>query len=95
MVLPSDHFKRDFQTLPETIKRSAEKALRLILTNPISATLLSEPKRAKKMEGQLDAEGRKIWEARLTRGYRFTFVIDGDTYILRRVGSHDETLRRP
>ncbi len=47
------------------------------------------------MEGQFDVEGRKIWEARLTRGYRFTFVIDGDTYILRRVGSHDETLRRP
>jgi hypothetical protein len=41
------------------------------------------------MEGKRDLEGRDIWEARVTGGYRFTFVIEGDTYILRRVGAHD------
>ena len=47
------------------------------------------------MEGQRDPEGRDIWEARVTRAYRFTFVIDGDTYILRRVGPHEDVLRNP
>jgi hypothetical protein len=27
------------------------------------------------MEGQRDPEGRDIWEARVTQGYRFTFAI--------------------
>lgn len=46
------------------------------------------------MEGQRDPEGRDIWEARVTQGYRFTFAIEGDTYILYRVGPHDIE-RRP
>ena len=37
---------------------------------------------------------RDIWEGRITRGYRFTFQIAGDTYILRRIGTHD-ILRTP
>jgi mRNA interferase RelE/StbE len=89
-AIRSDYFKRDFQNLPEIIKRRAEKALRFILINFSHPSL-----RAKKMEGELDPDGREIWEARVTRGYRFTFAIDGDTYILRRIGPHDETLRRP
>ena len=36
------------------------------------------------MEGYKD-----IWEARVTGGYRFTFVIINGTYYLRRVGRHD------
>jgi hypothetical protein len=36
------------------------------------------------MEGTLS-----IWEARVTRSYRMTLEIRGDTYILRRVGPHD------
>jgi hypothetical protein len=44
---------------------------------------------AKKMEGHRDPEGRDIWEARVTKAYRMTFVVEGHTYILRRVGPHD------
>jgi hypothetical protein len=47
------------------------------------------------MEGQRESEGRDIWEARITQAYRFTFVIDQDTYILRRVGPHEDALRKP
>ena len=41
------------------------------------------------MEGQRDPEGRDIWEARVSRSHRFTFAIDGETYILYRIGPHD------
>ena len=71
------------------MKRSAEKALRLFAGNPRHRSL-----RTKKMGGQRDPEGRDIWEARVSRGYRFTFVFDGDTVILYRVGPHDIE-RRP
>jgi hypothetical protein len=37
---------------------------------------------------------REIWEGRITQGYRFTFQIVGDIYLLRRIGTHD-ILRRP
>jgi hypothetical protein len=36
----------------------------------------------------------EIWEGRVTTSYRFTFQIEGDTYILRKVGSH-EILKKP
>jgi hypothetical protein len=32
-------------------------------------------------KGQRDREGRDIWEARLSRGYLFTFALDGDTAV--------------
>ena len=80
----TDRFKRDFRDLPERIKRRAEQALRFL-----SANLRHPSLRAKKMEGQRDPQGRDIWEARISRGYRFTFAIDGDTYILYRIGPHD------
>ena len=80
----TDRFKRDFRDLPERIKRRAEQALRFL-----SANLRHPSLRAKKMEGQRDPQGRDIWEARVSRSHRFTFAIDGDTYILYRIGPHD------
>jgi len=80
----TDRFKRDFRDLPERTKRRAEQALRFL-----SANLRHPSLRAKKMEGQRDPQGRDIWEARVSRSHRFTFAIDGDTYILYRIGPHD------
>jgi len=37
----------------------------------------------------------RIWEMRAGRDIRITFEIAGDTYILRNVGHHDATLKRP
>ncbi len=37
---------------------------------------------------------RGIWEGRITKGYRFTFQMEEDTCILRRLGTHD-VLRTP
>lgn len=81
----TDSFKGDFRRLPKDIQRRAEKSLRLLTENFRHPSL-----RTKKIEGTGD-----IWEARITRGYRFTFQIRNDAYVLRRVGSHEEALRKP
>ena len=80
----TDTFKRDFKKLSYAMKRSADKALRFFINNPHHPSL-----RVKKMQGQYDAIGRDIWEARVNQKYRFTFTIDADVYILYRIGPHD------
>jgi mRNA interferase RelE/StbE len=81
---PTEQFARDYERLPERLQQRADRALEFLLSNPRHPSL-----RAKKMEGQRDPEGRDIWEARVSRSHRFTFAIDGDTYILYRIGPHD------
>ena len=78
-------FDGDFRTLPESIKKQAEKQLALFLENPRHPSL-----HTKKIKGT-----SAIWEGRITRDYRFTFQVVEDIYILRRIGKHDETLRNP
>jgi mRNA interferase RelE/StbE len=85
-VIRSDSFKVDFARLPRHLQRSTEKALRLLLQNPRHASL-----HTKRMQGK---KGKEIWEARVSQGYRITFEIGEDAYLLRRVGSHD-ILRNP
>ena len=77
-------FKDDWKNLPKSIRTRAEKKLKLFLTDVSHPSL-----RVHKMEGHKD-----IWEASITDNYRFTFEVEGDTYILRRIGTHD-TLRKP
>jgi len=36
-----------------------------------------------------------IWEGRINKDYRLTFQISKDVYLLRRVGRHDEVLKKP
>ena len=72
-------FARDFRSLPPDIQRRAAKQLQLLIDNPRHPSL-----RIKKMEGSQD-----IWEGRITKGYRFTFQVHQDTYLLRRIGTHD------
>jgi mRNA-degrading endonuclease RelE of RelBE toxin-antitoxin system len=86
---PTEQFVEDYERLPERLQRRADRALDFLLQNLRYPSL-----RAKKMEGQRDPEGRDIWEARVTQAYRFTFAIDGDIYILYRIGPHDIE-RRP
>jgi hypothetical protein len=86
---PTEQFVEDYERLPERLQRRADRALGFLVQNLRYPSL-----RAKKMEGQRDPQGLDIWEARLTQGYRFTFAIEGDTYILYRIGPHDIE-RRP
>ncbi len=72
-------FKKDYKSLPSEIRKKADKQLKLLFSNLRHPSL-----RAKKMVGKED-----VWEIRITSGYRMTFMIQGDTYILRRIGTHN------
>jgi mRNA-degrading endonuclease RelE of RelBE toxin-antitoxin system len=77
-------FKRDYKGLPENIQELIDKQIFHLLENPRHPSL-----QIKKMEGR-----QTIWEARITKGYRMTFQIVGDSYLLRRVGTHS-ILKKP
>jgi mRNA-degrading endonuclease RelE of RelBE toxin-antitoxin system len=76
-------FIRDYRKLPHDIQL-ADKQLGLLLSNPRHPSL-----NLKKMK-----DPRDIWEGRITVSYRFTCNIIDETYILRKVGTHD-VLRNP
>ena len=72
-------FIRDYQGLPNHLQKAVDKKLQLFLKNPRHPSL-----QIKKMQ-----DPRNIWEARITRGYRFTSQIDEEVCLLRRLGPHD------
>jgi mRNA-degrading endonuclease RelE of RelBE toxin-antitoxin system len=78
-IIKTERFKKEFAALPPMIQERARKQLDLFLQNPRHPSL-----RTRKMEGYID-----IWEGRITKEYRFTFQIIGDTYKMRRIGPHD------
>lgn len=77
-------FKRDYNSLPERIQEKVDKQLEFLLKDLNYPSL-----HAKKVQGTDD-----IWEARVSKSYRFTFQIEDGYYLLRRVGTHD-TLNNP
>ena len=81
----SKHFKKSYQKLSPTVQKRVDEALTILATNVRHPSL-----RVKKIQGA-DA----IYELRVTRNYRISFEIEEDGYFLRRVGKHDDLLRRP
>lgn len=77
-------FARQYKKLPRQIQKTVDKQIGLLLSNFQHPSL-----NTKKMN-----DPREIWEARVTESYRFTFQIEKDICILRRVGTHD-ILRNP
>ena len=77
-------FKQDYKKLSGNIQELIDKQIAHLLENPKHPSL-----QIKKMEGR-----QSIWEARITKGYRMTFQIVGDTYLLRRAGTHS-VLKKP
>jgi mRNA-degrading endonuclease RelE of RelBE toxin-antitoxin system len=72
-------FIRDYQALPKRLQNTVDKKLELFLNNQAHPSL-----NIKKMQ-----DPRDIWEGRITKGYRFTFQMEGDVCLLRRLGTHD------
>jgi len=77
-------FMRDYRKLPLELQEAVDKQLALLLDHSRRPSL-----NLKKMN-----DPRDIWEGRVTYSHRFTFQMEGDTCILRRVGTHD-TLKNP
>jgi mRNA-degrading endonuclease RelE of RelBE toxin-antitoxin system len=80
----TQRFKKEFESLPPPIQERARKQLALLLTNPRHPSL-----QIKKMKGY-----ENLWEGRITQKYRFTFRVEGETFLLLRIGTHD-LLRQP
>lgn len=78
-------FKKGFKQLPNEVKSQAKKQIIFLLKNSGHPSL-----RTKKIQGTT-----KIWEARVSKGYRFTFQKQGNMLILRKIKKHNHTLKRP
>ena len=78
----SDKFKKDYQKLPKNIQKRVEKQLFFLLKDLRYPSL-----RVKKLRGTTD-----VWEARVTKFYRFLFGITNNTILLISIGPHDEGL---
>jgi len=77
-------FKKDYKNLHAEVKEKVDKQLAFLLSNPNHPSLNLHPVRGTK----------GIWEGYVDQQYRFTFEIEGDYYILRKVGSHD-VIKKP
>ncbi len=77
-------FDRLFRKLPKAVRDAAYQKLAMLLADPTHPSL-----RVKRVKGT-----EEVWEMSVTTNYRITFQIEGETVILRRIGTHD-ILRRP
>ena len=75
----------DFSRPDYNIKRSTEKALRMLLNDPHHPSL-----HIKKTKGEVIKGYQNVFEGRITKHYRFLFLIESGAYVLLRCGSHDE-----
>ena len=81
----TDRFQRAYNDLTDQDAERVKKALRLLVENPRHPGL-----RVKRVQGT-----DRIWEARASLSIRLTFEMHGDLIVLRNVGAHDETLKKP
>lgn len=81
----TERFVRQYERLPKSIQKKADKALRLLDTDFRHPGLRSHP-----LEG-----ARGIFEASVDDKYRLTFERRGDVLSMRNVDNHDECLKNP
>jgi mRNA interferase RelE/StbE len=82
----TERFEQDFLRLPPEIQKKVLKALRLLAENPRHPSLQTKP-----IQG-----ARGLYEARIDQSYRLTYMrLPDDALLIRAVGKHDETLKKP
>ena len=84
-VAHTKNSRDDFQKLSLDLQEIAEKQFSFFINIPKHPSL-----GIKKIQGTED-----IWEGRITKSIRFSFQTYEDIYIIRRIGGHDEVLKRP
>jgi len=81
----SDLFKQKVALLEPQIKKALKTKLELMYQNPKHPSL-----RTKRVQGTTD-----IYEASITMSYRMTWQYYEDGILLRNVGEHDKTFKKP
>lgn len=76
--LLSRRAKRDYLKLTKTLQKAADKQFYLLLKNLMYPSL-----HAKKYD-----ETKEIWQARVSKSYRFYFRISGDVYEIVTISKH-------
>ena len=74
----TSHFVRSYSKAPKEIQLAFDKQSLLLLQDPRHPLL-----HTKKYD-----EGKRRWQGRVTRGWRFYFRIENDTYILLDIIAH-------
>ena len=77
-LLYSQHFFRSYEAAPAQIQRAFDKQALLLTQNLRHPSL-----RAKKYD-----ESTGMWQARITRDWRFYFTIEGNAYHLHELKPH-------
>lgn len=81
----TERFKRAYRKLEAAEQELVRKALRQLAEDRSYPGL-----RVKRVQGT-----SAVWEVRAGRDIRITFEMAGEVAVLRNVGHHDETLRKP
>ena len=74
----TEQFLRMYNRAPAAIQKAFDRKVEFLLQNLRHPSL-----HAKKYD-----EARNLWQARVTRGWRFYFTIEGDTYVLHTITAH-------
>jgi len=81
----SDRFKKDYKLFPPNIKQLINSKLKIFSENPFHPSL-----RTKKIKGKED-----IFEVSINMHIRMTWNYHEDKILLRAIGEHDKTLKKP
>ena len=84
-LFPTKTFQRDYEKLPELIRRQLDRNLDFLLKNPQHPSLC-----LKKTKGEILKGFTNVYEGRINKNYRFLFLIEADYYVLMRCGKHDD-----
>jgi len=77
-VRTTQKFDEMYPAAPREIQRALDPKLVLLIQSLRHPSL-----RAKKYD-----EARHLWQARVTKGWRFYFTIEGDTYVMHSITAH-------
>jgi mRNA-degrading endonuclease YafQ of YafQ-DinJ toxin-antitoxin module len=85
----TSRFKKSFQRLTEEERKAFQKQIRLLLQNPFPP--FHPSLRIKKIQGTSN-----LFECSITRDIRMTWQYHQSEFILlRNIGKHDRTLKKP